>query len=190
MVSFKEGDEEIKMSTRAGKFITLADLCKEVGVDVARYFFVMRKADSHLVFDLDLAREQSNENPVYYCQYVHARICSVVATATEAGIWNGDRSLFKEHKPSRLDEDIEQEVIIHLIDFPSLVEGAAHALEPHRLTYYLEELAKKFHAWYHHHRFVTDDKELSLDRLYLADCVRTVMANGLRMLGITAPEKM
>ena len=190
MVSFKEGDEEIKMSTRAGKFITLADLCKEVGVDVARYFFVMRKADSHLVFDLDLAREQSNENPVYYCQYVHARICSVEPTAAEAGVWNGDRTFFKTYKPSRLEQDVEQEIIIHLIEFPSLVEGAAHALEPHRLTYYLEELAKKFHAWYHHHRFVTEDKELSLDRLYLADCVRTVIANGLRMLGITAPEKM
>ncbi|MEA2063927.1 MAG: arginine--tRNA ligase [Gemmatimonadota bacterium] len=190
MVSFKEGDREMKMSTRAGQFITLGELCNEVGVDVARYFFVMRRADSHLVFDLDLARKTSDENPVYYCQYVHARICSLSPTARQAGIWDGDRTRWLDHKPSRLDEPQELALIDHLLEYPQLVEQAALKLEPHRLPYYLEELARRFHTWYHHHRIVTRDVELTLDRLYLADCVRTVMANGLKLLGIAAPEKM
>ncbi|OGG00608.1 MAG: arginine--tRNA ligase [Candidatus Glassbacteria bacterium RIFCSPLOWO2_12_FULL_58_11] len=191
MVSFIENGEQVRMSTRAGRFVTLADLCREVGVDVARYFFVMRKADSHLVFDLDLARKQSNENPVYYCQYVHARICSLTPTAVEAGFWDGERGRWKEYTPGALTQPEETELIAHLVEFPSLVRTAGEALEPHHIPYYLEELAKKFHSWYQHHRIVVaGEKELSLDRLYLADCVRRVMANGLRLLGITAPEKM
>ncbi|MBN2289387.1 MAG: arginine--tRNA ligase [Candidatus Glassbacteria bacterium] len=190
MVSFKEGEKHSRMSTRAGQFITLAELCREVGVDVARYFFVMRRADSHLVFDLDLARQQSDENPVYYCQYVHARICSLTPTAVQAGIWNADRRVWRDHRPSRLDQTIETELIDHLLEYPRVVEEAAVKLEPHRLPYYLEELARRFHNWYHHHRIVSEDKALSLDRLYLADCTRVVMANGLELLGINAPEKM
>ncbi|MEA1996381.1 MAG: arginine--tRNA ligase [Gemmatimonadota bacterium] len=191
MVSFTEDGESLRMSTRAGRFITLTDLCREVGVDVARYFFVMRRADSHLVFDLDLAREQSNENPVYYCQYVHARICSLTPTARDAGLWDGDRSLWLEHSPTGLDEPEETELVRHLVTFPEVVKKAALALEPHHIPYYLEGLAARFHSWYQRHRIVnTADKKPSLDRLFLADCVRTVMANGLRLLGITAPEKM
>ncbi len=190
MVSFKEGDEVVKMSTRAGRFVTLSDLCREVGVDVARYFFVMRKADSHLVFDLDLARKQSNENPVYYCQYVHARICSLTPTAVEAGVWDGEREFWKTYRPERLDQPEELELIAHLLDFPRLTAMAALALEPHHIPFYLEELARRFHGWYQRHRIVGEDKALSRDRLYLADCVRTVMAAGLNLLGITAPEKM
>jgi len=191
MVSFTEGGQQLRMSTRAGRFITLADLCREVGVDVARYFFVMRKADSHLIFDLDLARQQSNENPVYYCQYVHARICSLAPTAREAGIWDGDRKRWSEHSPDLLTEPEEIDLINHLVDFPEVVKNAALNLEPHHIPYYLEQLARHFHSWYQHHRIVNaGDAALSLDRLYLADCVRTVMANGLRLLGITAPEKM
>ncbi len=191
MVSFTEGGRQLRMSTRAGKFIALADLCREVGVDVARYFFVMRKADSHLIFDLDLAREQSNENPVYYCQYVHARICSLTPTAREADIWDGNRKRWREHSPSLLAQPEEIDLITHLVDFPEVVKSAASSLEPHHIPYYLEELARRFHSWYQHHRIVnTDDPALSLDRLYLADCVRRVMANGLKLLGITAPEKM
>jgi arginyl-tRNA synthetase len=162
-----------------------------VGVDVARYFFVMRKADSHLVFDLDLAREQSNENPVYYCQYVHARICNLTPTAREAGIWDGDRNRWKSHSPSRLEKPEEIAVAEHLVGYPRLVKESALALEPHHLPYYLEELARHFHTWYQHYRIVNaEDPATSLDRLYLADCVRTVMANGLRLLGLTAPERM
>lgn len=191
MVSFVEGGEQIKMSTRAGKFITLADLCAEVGVDVARYFFVMRKADSHLVFDLDLARKQSNENPVYYCQYVHARTCNLVPTAVDAGVWEGDRSVWRNYSPALLKEPEEVNLANHMAAFPELVERAARALAPHLLTEYLEELAGLFHSWYQKHRIVDSAApELSRDRLYLADCVRTVMANGLGMLGMTAPEKM
>lgn len=191
MVSFTEGGRQLRMSTRAGRFITLADLCREVGVDVARYFFVMRKADSHLVFDLDLARKHSNENPVYYCQYVHARICSLTPTAREAGIWDGDRKRWRGHSPTLLTQPEEIDLITHLVDFPEVVKNAALALEPHHIPYYLEELAGRFHSWYQHHRIVdVEDPALSLDRLYLADCVRTVMANGLKLLGITAPEKM
>ncbi|HUU27323.1 MAG TPA: arginine--tRNA ligase [archaeon] len=191
MVSFTEGGEQLRMSTRAGRFITLADLCREVGVDVARYFFVMRRADSQLVFDLDLARQQSNENPVYYCQYVHARICNLTPTAREAGIWDGDRNRWLDHAPARLGQPEELDLITHLVEFPGVVKKSALALEPHHIPYYLEELAHLFHSWYQHYRIVnTEDKSTSLDRLYLADCVRTVMANGLRLLGITAPEKM
>lgn len=191
MVSFTEGGQQVRMSTRAGRFITLNDLCREVGVDVARYFFVMRKADSHLVFDLDLAREQSNENPVYYCQYVHARICNLTPTAREAGIWDGDRNRWKSHSPSRLEKPEEIAVAEHLVGYPRLVKESALALEPHHLPYYLEELARHFHTWYQHYRIVNaEDPATSLDRLYLADCVRTVMANGLKLLGLTAPERM
>jgi len=191
MVSFTEGGKQIRMSTRAGRFITLADLCREVGVDVARYFFVMRKADSHLIFDLDLARKQSNENPVYYCQYVHARTCNLTPTAQQAGIWDGNRKLWREHSPTLLTQPEEIDLITYLVDFPAVVKSAALSLEPHHIPYYLEELARRFHTWYQHHRIVNaDDPALSLDRLYLADCVRTVMANGLRLLGITPLEKM
>ena len=154
MVSFTEGGQQVRMSTRAGRFITLDDLCREVGVDVARYFFVMRKADSHLVFDLDLAREQSNENPVYYCQYVHARICNLTPTAREAGIWDGDRNRWKSHSPGRLEKPEEIAVAEHLVGFPRLVKESALALEPHHLPYYLEELARHFHTWYQHYRIV------------------------------------
>jgi len=191
MVSFTEGGQQLRMSTRAGRFITLADLCREVGVDVARYFLVMRKADSHLIFDLDLAREQSNENPVYYCQYVHARICSLTPTAREAGIWDGNRKRWRDHSPSLLTQPEEIDLITHLVDFPDTVKNAALSLEPHHIPYYLEELARRFHSWYQHHRIVNaGEPALSLDRLYLAECIRIVMANGLRLLGITAPEKM
>ena len=191
MVSFTEGGKQLRMSTRAGRYITLADLCREVGVDVARYFFVMRKADSHLIFDLDLARKQSNENPVYYCQYVHARICSLTPTARETGIWDGNRELWRKHSPGLLTQPEEIDLITHLVDFPEVVKSAALSLEPHHIPYYLEELARRFHSWYQRHRIVNAaDAALSLDRLYLADCVRTVMANGLKLLGITAPEKM
>jgi arginyl-tRNA synthetase len=191
MVSFTEGGEQIKMSTRAGKFVTLAELCNEVGVDVARYFFVMRKADSHLVFDLDLARKHSNENPVYYCQYVHARTCNLVPTAVEAGVWDGDRKQWLDYKPEHLVEAEEISLAGHIAVFPELVERVAHALAPHLLTEYLEELAGLFHAWYQKHRIVdAAAPELSRDRMYLSDCVRRVMANGLELLGIKAPEKM
>ncbi len=191
MVSFVEGGEQIKMSTRAGKFVTLAELCRGVGVDVARYFFVMRKADSHLVFDLDLARKQSNENPVYYCQYVHARICNLTPTAVDAKVWDGDRSAWSCYKPALLGKQEEVNLAVHMAEFPALVGRVTHALAPHLLTEYLEELAGLFHAWYQKCRIVdAATPELSRDRLYLADCVRIVMANGLKMLGITAPEKM
>jgi arginyl-tRNA synthetase len=191
MVSFTEGGEQIKMSTRAGKFVTLSELCREVGVDVARYFFVMRKADSHLVFDLDLARKQSNENPVYYCQYVHARICNLTPTAVEAKVWDGDRGAWNGHKPQLLGTQEEVNLAVHMAEFPDLVGRVAHALAPHLLTEYLEELAGLFHAWYQKCRIVdAAAADLSRDRLFLADCVRVVMANGLKMLGITAPEKM
>jgi len=191
MVSFVEGGEAVKMSTRAGKFVTLSDLMDDVGVNVARYFFLMRKADAHLVFDLDLARRQSNENPVYYCQYVHARICNLTPTAVEAGLWDGDRSRWGRHVPAHLSEPEETDIITHLVEYPECVRSAAQALEPHHLPTYLEDLAGRFHAWYQKHRIVdAAHPELSLDRLYLADCVRRVMADGLKLLGIDAPEKM
>jgi len=183
-VTLTSGGQQVKMSTRKANFITLDELLDEVGVDAARYFFLMRRMEAHLDFDLELAKKQSDENPVFYVQYAHARICSILEHAQEKGVLRqkADLSLLKEPE--------EVHLIKHLIDYPELVLGAAQAREPHRIPTYLQDLAGVFHNFYHKHRVVTEDQGLTNARLDLCQAARTVIANGLKLLGVSAPERM
>jgi len=182
------GGERQQMSTRSGEFVTLRELRKEVGRDAARFFYVMRKCEQHLDFDLDLAKSHSNDNPVYYVQYAYARICSVLRQAAEkgisvepsAGIQNLDK-LQVEH---------EQSLLTKVSRYPEVVEGAAINHEPHQLVYYLRELATDFHAYYNAHSFLVDDAVLRDARVKLILAVRVVLQNGLNMIGVSAPERM
>lgn len=184
MVRLIEEGREVKFSKRSGVIVTLDELRDEVGPDVMRYFFLMRRSESQFDFDLDLARKHSDENPVFYVQYAHARICSIIDHAREKGITRtkSDLALLKEKE--------EITLIKALLEFPEVVLGAALAREPHRLPTYLQDLAGVFHAFYHQHRVVTDDAGLTQARLDLCDAARIVFANGLSLLGVSAPEKM
>jgi len=184
MVRLIEEGREVKFSKRSGVIVTLDELRDEVGPDVMRYFFLMRRSESQFDFDLDLARKHSDENPVFYVQYAHARICSIIDHAREKGITRAksDLSLLKEKE--------EINLIKVLLEFPEVVLGAALAREPHRLPTYLQDLAGVFHNFYHQHRVVTDDAALTQARLDLCDAARIVFANGLGLLGVNAPEKM
>jgi arginyl-tRNA synthetase len=184
-VRLLEEGKPVSMSKRAGEFISMHDLMQDVGVDVAKYFFLMRRANSPLDFDLTLARKQSDENPVYYVQYAHARIASVVRFAEERG---GAASAGADL--ARLVEPEERALMLHLLHFPGVVAGAAEAREPHRLTTYGQELATAFHQFYHACRIVGDDPDLSAARLDLARATRTVLKNSLQLLGVTAPSSM
>jgi arginyl-tRNA synthetase len=182
------GGEKVQMSTRSGQFVTLRELRKEVGADAARFFYVMRKCEQHMDFDLDLAKSQSNDNPVYYVQYAHARICSVFQQAAE-------QSLGFESDPAAVDygllnEPHEQALITSLAKYPEIVEAAALNEEPHQLTHYLRELANDFHTYYNAHKFLIDDRALRDARLQLILATRQVVRNGLNLLGVSAPEKM
>jgi arginyl-tRNA synthetase len=181
----REG-RKISMSTRSGEFITLREVLDEVGSDAARFFFLTKRCDSHLDFDLDLAKKQSRDNPVYYVQYVHARVASIFRIASERGI---DTDL-TDPDLSALSLPEEQKIMKHLADFPDMLHEAAETLEPHRVTFYLMDLADMFHAYYHDNRVLTDDPRLKKARLFLAEAVRQVVANGLGILGVTAPERM
>ena len=186
MVTVMRGGEEMKISKRAGSYVTVRDLIDEVGRDAVRYFFLMRKGDSQLVFDVDLARSQSEENPVYYIQMAHARLCGIfrvgeidASSITGAGVDFAQLSLPEE-----------QELVKALLDFPALVAGAADALEPHRVANYLLETARKIHLWYHKAHVLNEPAEIMNARLLLARASMIVMRNGLSILGITAPERM
>ena len=181
-----ENGVKIAMSTRSGEFVTLKQLREDVGRDAARFFYVMRKADNHLDFDLDLAREQSRDNPVYYVHYAHARICSVRRECAEKGI----EVTSADARLERLDTSHEQALIRHLGLFPERVEAAARRREPHLVVNYLRELANFFHSWYDAHKFIVDDAELRGARLALAEAVGQVLRNGLALMGVSAPEKM
>ena len=186
-VSLKKGGQKVSMSTRSGEFETLADVVAEVGVDVTRFFFLMRSSDSHLDFDLDLAKKESPENPVYYIQYAHARICSVFCTAEEQKVpfpelSSTDLSLLKEEE--------EFALIKKILAYKECIEKSALTLEVHRIAFYLHELVAIFHRYYKQHRIVTGDREKTLARLLLLDCLRKVIASGLSILGVSAPEKM
>jgi arginyl-tRNA synthetase len=159
----------------------------EVGKDAARYNFLMRRSDSHLDFDLELAKKQSIENPVYYVQYAHARICSIVRNAEEKGY---TIPLYDEVDLRFLKLPEEVNLIKAIIRFPEVVEGAAIALEPHRLTFYLNDLAALFHSYYNKHRVLSDEESLSKARLFLIKTILTVVRNALRLLGVSAPERM
>lgn len=187
LVNLLRDGKPVAMSTRSGEFVTMKEVVDEVGRDAARYNFLMRRSDSHLDFDLELAKRQSNENPVYYVQYAHARICSIIRMAAERGYAvpryeDVDLSLFK------LAEEIQ--LIKAITRLPEVIEGAARTLEPHRLTFYLNDLASVFHSYYNKNRVISDNENLSRARLFLATCVRTVLGNALRLLGVSAPEKM
>jgi arginyl-tRNA synthetase len=187
LVSLLRDGKPVAMSTRAGEFVTLREVVDEVGRDAARYNFLMRRSDSHLEFDLDLAKKQSNENPVYYVQYAHARICSILRFAGERG-YTIPTYAEADLKLLNLPEEIQ--LIKVVTRFPELIEGAALTLEPHRLTFYLNDLAAIFHSYYNKHKVTSDDEKLTGARLYLVSSVRTVVKNALRLLGVTAPDKM
>jgi arginyl-tRNA synthetase len=182
------GGEKVQMSTRSGEFVTLRELRKEVGVDAARFFYVMRKCEQHLDFDLDLAKSQSNDNPVYYVQYAHARICSVLQQAAEKGI-DIELTAGRENL-ERLTEAHEQALQTSLARYPEVVEAAALHEEPHQLTHYLRELANDFHTYYNAHKFLIEDAALRDARMKLILATRQVLRNGLNLLGVSAPEKM
>ena len=178
---FRKG-QPVRMSTRAGEFVTLRELYEEVGVDAARFFFVMRRQESHLDFDLDLAKEQSQENPVYYLQYAHARISSVAKYA--------ERDITAKVDLKLLASPEESELTGCLAQFSDYLIQASRSTEPYRLADYLRQVAACFHKFYSHHRVVSDDKELTKARLLLADATRIVLRNGLELLGISQPESM
>ncbi len=182
------GKEKVQMSTRSGEFVTLRQLRNEVGRDAARFFYVMRRSEAHMDFDLQLATSQSNDNPVYYVQYAHARICSVLRQLDEKSL---SRNLEKGMANlDRLTEEHEQAVISTLSRYKELVERAALNYEPHQLTHYLRELATDFHAYYNAHPFLVDDANLRDARLNLILAIRQVLANGLQLLDVSAPEAM
>jgi arginyl-tRNA synthetase len=181
-----EKGEKVSMSTRSGEFVTLRQLREDVGLDAARFFYVMRKADQHMDFDLDLAREQSNDNPVYYLQYAHARICSVRRQAAEKGIALSIESA----NLLRLDNSHEQALIKHLGQYSERTLAAALRREPHLVVNYLRELANLFHSWYNAHHFIVDDVELRDARMALAAAVAQVLNNGLKLMGVSVPESM
>ncbi len=187
LVNLLRGGKPVAMSTRSGEFVTLREVVDEVGKDAARYNFLMRRSDSHLDFDLEIAKKQSNENPVYYVQYAHARICSILKTAHER-CYSVPR--YGEIEPRLLKLPEEIMLIKYISRYPEVVGGSAQALEPHRFTFYLNELAAVFHSYYNKHRVVGEDAALSSARLFLVNAVGIVLRNALRILGVTAPEKM
>jgi len=182
-VLYRNG-QKASMSTRSGEFVTLRELRQEVGNDAARFFYVMRKSDQHLDFDLDLAKSKTNENPVYYVQYAHARVCSVLAQ------WGGDAAGLAAADTGPLAQDAELALCARLIEYPEVVENAARDFAPHSLAFYLKDLAGDFHSYYNATRLLADEEPLKLARLALACAVRRVLANGLALLGVSAPDKM
>ena len=182
------GGEKVQMSTRSGSFVTLRELRKEVGRDAARFFYVMRKCEQHLDFDLDLAKSHSADNPVYYVQYAHARVCSVLRQAAEKGI-SAEPSPGTENL-DRLTEEHEKALLSSLSRYGELVETSAINKEPHQLCQYLRELANEFHTYYNAHQFLVEDGRLRDARIKLILAVQQVLRNGLNLLGVSAPERM
>ena len=184
MVTVMRGGEEVKLSKRAGSYVTLRDLIEEVGCDATRYFLAARRADSQLVFDIDLARAQTNDNPVYYIQYAHARICSVLAQ------WDGDTAILASVDLSILTAARETILMQKLSEFPDIVLSAAHELAPHMVANYLKECASELHGYYNDTKFLVDDASTKLARLALITATRHVLKNGLDLLGVSAPIQM
>ncbi len=182
------GTEKLQMSTRSGQFVTLKELRDEVGKDATRFFYIMRKSEQHLDFDMELAKSKSNENPVYYIQYAHARICSVLKQVEEKGLSYdvavGNKNLHTLTEPS------EEKLITALSRYPEIIHAAAKEYEPHQLAYYLKDLANEFHSYYNSCQFIVDSEELRNARLNLICATKQVIANGLGILGVSAPDKM
>jgi arginyl-tRNA synthetase len=183
-VSLFRGTEKVSMSTRAGSYVTLRELRQEVGNDACRFFYLLRKQDQSLDFDLDLAKSQSNDNPVYYIQYAHARVCSVLAQ------WGGDAATLATTDLAPLTSERELALAAKLAAFPELIESAARDHAPHSVAFWLRDLAAEFHAWYNAERLLVDDAAQKQARLALAVAVRQVIKNGLRLLGVSAPDAM
>ena len=188
MVTVMRGGEEVKISKRAGSYVTLRDLIDETGADAVRWFLIARKPDSQLVFDIDLARSQTLDNPVYYVQLSHARICGLLRQLEERGLaFDRDAGLAQPIDPA--DAPL-RDLLIDLARYPEIVEVAGRDLEPHQIAGYLVELAQAFQSYYNDHQFLVDDADVRNARLALALAVRQVLANGLGLLGVHAPEKM
>lgn len=188
MVRLSRSGEAVKMSKRGGEFITMEELLEEVGKDAARFFFLMRSPESHLDFDLDLARLQSNENPVFYVQYAHARIASIFRQAKEEGVATSIGP--NEVNFSLLRDPSEVALMKILAAFPEEIHDIAEAREPNRLIKYMTDVASSFHSFYTKCRVISDDRQLTEARLYLARLCQIVLANALRIAGISAPESM
>jgi arginyl-tRNA synthetase len=184
MVTVLRNGQEVKISKRAGSYVTLRDLIDEVGCDATRYFLAARHPDSQLVFDIDLAKSRSNDNPVYYIQYAHARISAVLA------LWEGEHKALQQADVSLLNSDYETALLQRLIDYPQVIENAAQDLAPHLIAFYLKELAADFHSYYNASRFLVDDEAVKTARLALIAAAAQVIHNGLALLGVSAPEKM
>ena len=184
MVTVMRGGEEVKLSKRAGSYVTLRDLIEEVGCDATRYFLAARRADSQLIFDIDLARAQTNDNPVYYIQYAHARICSVLAQ------WAGDASSLPKVDLSPLYSAHDAALMQRLSEFPEVVENSAADLAPHTIANYLKDLASDLHSFYNEHKILVEDETTKLARLALISATQQVLRNGLQLLGVSAPNKM
>ena len=178
------GGEKVAMGKRSGDFVTLRELREEVGNDAARFFYVLRKSDQHLDFDLDLAKSQSNDNPVYYIQYAHARVCSVLQG------WGGDEAGLAAAALDCLDSVAEMQLLQLLIDYPETIEAAARDFAPHAVAFHLKDIAAAFHSWYNGTRFLVEDVAARDARLALAVATRNVLRAGLALLGVTAPDKM
>lgn len=176
--------KEASMSKRSGSYVTMRDVVKEVGSDVTRFFLLMRSSDSHLDFDLDLAKKQSSENPVYYIQYAHARIGSVFENALARRVHPSNDFL------KLLDQPDEINITSKLLQFPEVIADSASSLSPHKIAFYLQEVASDFHVYYNKCRIIGESPELSSARLFFVDCIKTVLSNGLRLLGVSAPERM
>ncbi len=183
-VSLFRGTEKVSMSTRAGSYVTLRELREEVGNDACRFFYLLRKQDQSLDFDLDLAKSQSTDNPVYYVQYAHARVCSVLQQ------WGGDVQTLNNADLGALGSERELALAAKLAAFPELIESTARDHAPHAVAFWLRELAAEFHAWYNAERLLVDDEAQKLARLALAVAVRQVICTGLRLLGVSAPDAM
>jgi arginyl-tRNA synthetase len=187
MVNLLRDGQPFTMGKRSGNFITLREVIDEVGSDACRFFFLMRRSDSQLDFDLELAKKQSTDNPVYYVQYAHARVRSIQRNAAEAGVATPKLG---EVDFSRLTEPEELALAKQLSRLTEVIEQAALGYEPHRIVYYLQDLAALFHSYYNRHKVLVDDLATARARLYLVECVRKVIANALRIIGISAPDKM
>jgi arginyl-tRNA synthetase len=187
MVTVMKGGQEVKISKRAGSYVTLRDLVDWTGRDAVRFFMLSRKADTEFVFDVDLALKRNDENPVFYVQYAHARICSVLAQYTEQG---GDANALQAADLSLLTAPTEAALMLRLAEFPNVLAGAAAALAPHDIAFYLRDLAGAFHAYYAAERFLVDDAALARARLALLAATRQVLRNALAVLGVGAPQRM
>ncbi len=188
MVTVMRGGEEVKLSKRAGSYLTLRDLIEEVGADAVRWFLIARKPDSQLTFDIDLARQQSSDNPVFYVQYAHARVCSLLRQAQEKGLEYTQADNLAAL--AVLGDALSLELMNEISRYPEVVESAGIALEPHQVAQYLRELAHAFHTWYHGTPVLVDEAAERNAKLTLACAVRQTLANGLGILGVSAPEKM